>query len=100
MKIPSTFQIGKYTYTVEIVKRIKKDGTCWGRSYIYQNRIKLSTHTASRALTPAEIEATFWHEVMHCMLHDMGHSLWNDEAFVNAVGENLQTIIATATFKD
>ncbi|CAB4241152.1 hypothetical protein UFOVP228_10 [uncultured Caudovirales phage] len=100
MIIPSEFKIGRYTYKVVMKKRINKSGTCWGRAYVHDRIIHLATHIPKRALTEAEITTTFWHEVMHCVLYDMGHALWKDEAFVSAVSENLFRIISTVKFKD
>jgi hypothetical protein len=100
MKIPSEFKIGAHTYMVVFRKRINKAGTCWGRAYVHDRVIHLATHIPGRALTDEEIFVTFWHEVMHCMLYDMGHHAWKDEAFVNAIAENMTRIIATAKFKE
>lgn len=100
MKIPSEFKIGAHTYTVVFRKRINRSGTCWGRAYVHDRVIHLATESNKGKLTESEIVVTFWHEVMHCILYDMGHALWKDEAFVNAMAENLTHIIATAKFKD
>lgn len=90
--------IGKRSYKVVMKKCIRRDGTCWGRSYVHTGVILLSTHTKTRPLTDHEITHTFWHEVMHCMLHQMGHPLWNNEVFVDSIGKNLGSIIKTAKF--
>lgn len=100
MKIPSEFKIGALAYKVQIKKKINRSGHCWGRSYLGPRVIVLATHGSKGALTKSEMVATFWHEVMHCMLFQMGHALWKDEAFVDAVGMNMEHLLRTAKFKD
>jgi hypothetical protein len=41
---------------------------------------------------------TFWHEVMHCVLHEMGNPLWKDEKFVTAFSQRLNQVVYTAKF--
>jgi hypothetical protein len=41
---------------------------------------------------------TFWHEVTHCVLHDMSHPLWKDEKFVTAFSQRLNQVVHTARF--
>jgi hypothetical protein len=100
MIIPSEFKIGHYTYKVVMKKRINRSGTCWGRSYLGPRVIHLATHPKKRALTEAEITVTFWHEYAHCMLYQMGHPLWQDEAFCDMLGESLERTLSTAKFKE
>lgn len=96
MKIPKRFDIGAFTFTVVFKKKLNKSGDCWGHSYMDSKIIYLATHTKGRRLLQREIDTTFWHEVMHCMLYQMGHTLWESEAFVTAIGENLEQLVRTS----
>ena len=100
MKIPSEFQIGAFTYKVVMKRKLSKTGTCWGRSYLGPRVIHLAKRNGNRALTKAEITSTFWHEYAHCMLYQMGHPLWKDEAFCDMFGESVEQTLRTAKFKD
>jgi len=41
---------------------------------------------------------TFWHEVTHAILHDMGSKLYNNEKFVNGFSDRLNKVVLTAKF--
>ena len=100
MKIPSEFKIGAFTYKVQIKKKLNRSGHCWGRSYLGPRVVVLATHGSKGALTKAEMVATFWHEYAHCLLYQMGHPLWKDEAFCDMFGESMYQTLRTAKFKD
>jgi hypothetical protein len=46
--------------------------------------------------SPVERAETFWHELTHCILHDMGHKLWRDEQFVTEFSKRLNQAVHTA----
>jgi Zn-dependent peptidase ImmA (M78 family) len=47
----------------------------------------------------AALEETFWHELTHAILHDMGeHQLNNRESFVEEFANRLARAIQTARF--
>lgn len=52
--------------------------------------------TVSR--TPEQRAETFWHELTHGILHDMGAANWDDEVFVRAFSSRLAYAIQTAEF--
>lgn len=99
MKIPKSFRLGDAHYTVSIKRSIK--GGVWGRAWLESHHIEIATHwkrkprpeTGSRG-----VGVTFWHEVTHAILYDMGNSLYNDEAFVSAFAKKLGQVIETAEF--
>jgi hypothetical protein len=41
---------------------------------------------------------TFWHEITHAILHDMGSELTHNEKFVTAFADRLDQAIKTARF--
>lgn len=46
--------------------------------------------------TPKQQAKTFWHEVTHAVLHDMGDPRWKDEKFVDEFGRRLAEVVRTA----
>jgi hypothetical protein len=53
---------------------------------------------AIKRQAPRRMVHTFWHEVMHAILHDMGSPKWRDEKFVDAIGRRLAGVVASARF--
>lgn len=100
MMIPKTIKIGKTKYPVlqpemmlppdhfgHVVcgKHIKV-----AYSWVENNRTKhRSEHQRSE---------TFWHEVTHAILYDMGHKLESNEKFVTAFSQRLNDAIRSAKF--
>jgi hypothetical protein len=97
MKIPKTFTVGKHKYTVEVHKHIPgSDGM--GQIKYSQRLVQIATHS-SYNLKPhpkREVLDTFWHEVTHAILKDMGHDLESNERFVNAFADRLTDVIVSA----
>lgn len=97
MLFPKQMTIGFIHYTVEQPQTL---------SNYRQGFVKYDTHTISiakkspvtGAYTPVERENTFWHEVTHAILHDMGHPLRNNEEFVIRFSTRLSKAIRTARF--
>jgi hypothetical protein len=65
------------------------------------------THTISIAqgnpdrgykYTADERSNTFWHELTHAILYDMGNDLTHNEKFVTAFADRLDQAIKTARF--
>jgi hypothetical protein len=96
--LPASLRIGRHRYTVEVVRRMR--GRRMG-SIDYRQRLitvgTVSTVTA-RPYRPGEVRDTFWHEVTHGILHEMGHALSSNEAFVGEFATMLTRAIETARF--
>ena len=99
MKLPKKLKIGSKWYTVEVVKFSDKHGTMGNCDY-NERLITVATHsTLSRKRYKTEdIEDTFWHEVVHCILYDMGHKLESNEKFVTDFANRLTKAINSARF--
>jgi hypothetical protein len=48
--------------------------------------------------TAGERSNTFWHELTHAILYDMGNELTHNEKFVTAFADRLDQAIKTAKF--
>lgn len=99
MKIPSKFKIGSHEHIVHFRQKIKQ-GRTNGRSWLSLKVIELARENIHGPRKPQAIEQTFWHEVVHSILGDMGHALNRDEDFVDAVADRLHQITRTAEFND
>lgn len=93
MQIPITFKVGKQKYTVRTT-----DARGWitGQLHPSLGTITVATTYRMRPRKPREVALTFWHEVTHAILHDMGHPQWDDEQFVNDFSTRLNQVIHTA----
>lgn len=92
MKIPSTFKLGKGTYTVGVKNPLPKR---------VNGRVKPAMRLIELAPHKAEDMETFWHEVTHAILHDInGPVSWRNEAFAMCFARRLTQVIKTAKFKE
>lgn len=55
-------------------------------------------HTTAREqpMSPSNMQETFWHELTHAILYEMGHKLHRNEAFVTKFSILLNRAINTA----
>lgn len=98
--IPRRMRIGKNLYSIEVVTALVEKKSM-GRVYYPQQTIKLgrTSNVTGRRFRNEEIQDTFWHEVIHAILHDMGcHTLNNNEKFVTRFANRLTRGINSAQF--
>ena len=97
MQIPESFKVDRKPYAVSLVRHTRPKGTM-GTVYYDLRRIEIATHSArsGRRFTRAEMADTFWHEVTHAILRDMGHGLWRSEGFVTGFSSRLTEVVMTA----
>ena len=96
VKLPKRITVGRKRFKVEQLPVIKDaDGkpTVMGRVNFNLGRIQVSTKYPA-----AEIRNTFWHEMTHAILDDMGHDLTHNERFVTAFANRLSDAIDSAKF--
>jgi methyl coenzyme M reductase alpha subunit len=97
---PRRMRVGKKLYSVEVVEAMIEKN-CVGRTH-YANKtiqIALKHSCTNRPLAAEEVRDTFWHELTHAILEDMGrHTLNRDEAFVTAFANRLSHAIDSARF--
>lgn len=100
MDIPRKIKVGDKWYSVEVVEAMQEHGHMGEVNYPKQ-KIKVSTksNVTRRKYSKDTVHDTFWHELIHAILHDMGrHRLNNDEEFVHGVSSRLYKAISTARF--
>ena len=99
--IPRRIQVGKKLYSVEIVEAMLEKKNM-GRIYYPQQTIRLGlkSNTTGRRYREEEVQDTFWHEVTHAILHDMGYDTLNkNENFVTGFANRLTQAINSAKFE-
>lgn len=99
MKIPTSIKVGRKKYQVNQVKQLHQRGAMGGTWY-KEAVIEVATHSNVRGtrFKREEIYDTFWHELTHAILKDMGSKLEADEKFVCAFSERLTNAIISARF--
>ncbi len=96
MKLPSKLTVGKRRYGVQ-ESWVK--GRTMGWTWPFIALIEIAVHVRGKPRKPDAIAETFWHELTHAILHDMGSTLWRDEKFVTEFSKRLAKAIKTAEFK-
>ena len=98
--IPIRIRVGTNMYSIDVVESMRRKRDM-GRTYYSDSRIEIGTHSnvTGRKYSKDEIDDTFWHELTHAILHDMNHSLYDDERFVTEFAGRLAKAIKSAQFK-
>lgn len=97
MQIPKKFKIGDKEFTVRVVDKMARPGRMGSVDHIAKQVTLGSKSTLTgRSFRTEEVSDTFWHEVTHAILYDMGHPLWDNEKFVTDFSSRLNNAINTA----
>lgn len=81
-KVPTKFQIGSSDYSVIFEPSIDDSdlgGPVLGYQHYFKEKIVLALSYDSDALTEREIYKTFYHELTHAILSEMGEKELNDD---------------------
>jgi hypothetical protein len=97
--LPKKVQVGSKWYSVDVVESMRRKSEV-GRVTYGTQKIELARRTHHGIpLKLTALEETFWHELTHAILHDMGeHALNNRENFVEEFAQRLARAIRTARF--
>lgn len=99
LSLPKKIKVGTKWYSVEVVEAMR-DKSLMGRVNYDSRTIELGRRTHHDI--PFKLSAlheTFWHEVVHAILHDMKeHELNEREQFVEEFSLRLARAINTARF--
>ncbi len=100
MQLPKKLKVGDRWYSVEIVETMERRAQM-GYVYYGTGAIEVATksNVTNQKYSSDEINDTFWHELTHAILYDMGHSLYKNEQFVTRFANRLAKAIKTAKFK-
>ena len=97
MPIPTKIKVGSKWYKIERTEVIPG---CKGDVTYDDKTIRIACRSANYAYTADEQINTFWHELTHAILHDMGSKLEADELFVNAFSNRLHEAVKSAKFDE
>ena len=97
MQIPKSFTLNRLPYKVQIVPSMPGRGHMGEVDYVKRTvTIATTSNMTGRSFKTEELDDTFWHEVTHAILRDMGHKLWSNERFVTRFARRLTEVINTA----
>jgi hypothetical protein len=99
LTLPKKVKVGERWYSVEVVEALRNKGEM-GRVYYDKGVIELGRRTHHGIpLKLSALNETFWHELVHVILYEMGEHKLNDrERFVEDFAERLAQAINTAGF--
>ncbi len=100
LKLPKKVQVGDRWYSVEIVETMQRKAQM-GYVYYGTGEIEMAKkcNVTNKPYSADEVNDTFWHELTHAILYDMGSSLYKNERFVTRFANRLSKAIMTAKFK-
>jgi len=93
--LPAAVQVGDDWYRVDRPEVIPG---CRGECDYGTKTINVASRSAGYTYTSLEQFNTFWHELTHAILNDMGSPLEADEKFVSAFSDRLTKAITSAKF--
>lgn len=97
MQIPKAFKLNSQPYKVRIVQTMPGRGHMGEVDYVTRTvTLATTSNMTGRSFKTEEIDDTFWHEVTHAILRDMGHKLWSNERFVTRFARRLTEVVNTA----
>lgn len=99
MQLPRKIKVGDRWYSVEIVETMQRRAQM-GCVYYGSGIVEIATksNTTNKPYSKAEVSDTFWHELTHAILYDMGSTLYKNEKFVSRFANRLSKAIHTARF--
>ena len=100
MDLPKKLKVGDRWYSVEIVETMQRRAQM-GCVYYGTGEIEVAvkSNTTNKPYTKAEVSDTFWHELTHAILYDMGSTMYRNEKFVSRFASRLSRPITSAKFK-
>lgn len=99
MRIPKRLKVGQRWYKVNVIDKMWAKGTMGNTNYDTADIFvaKRSALTNER-YKQEDVYDTFWHELTHAILKDMGSKLEANEDFVCAFSSRLNKAILSARF--
>ena len=97
MNIPTKIMVGSKAYSVEVVEAML-DKAEMGNINLRQKRIRIgeTSNVTGAPYTEKQKAETFWHEVVHAILHDMKSPLYRNEKFVDGFSSRLTKVVLTS----
>lgn len=99
--IPRRIRVGKKMYSIDVVETMLRNGEM-ARVYPLEKKMQIAkrSNVSGRKFTEAEMQDSFWHEIVHAILVDMKeYELNRNETFVSKFANRLTKAIRSARFK-
>lgn len=97
-KIPKQFDLLGHTIKVKIVDDLYENADCYGRWTRGKHLIELQA--VSKDVTESFQMQTFWHEVAHAILDNIGEEKQSeDEKYVDLWGQCIHQVLKTKKYK-
>ena len=94
--VPGKFQLMGHTIRVVMRDDLWDQCEAHGRWVKHKHLIELQTPTEQNGMTQSFLVQTFWHEVCHAILDNIGKDdLSNDESFVDILGQCIHQVLST-----
>lgn len=100
-ELPRSIRVGKKRYSIDVIETMLQHGDM-ARVHYDRKRIEIGTRSnkTGKPFSAAQVHDSFWHELVHAILHDMGrHTLNKNEAFVTEFASKLASAIKSARFE-
>ncbi len=98
MQMPKNIKIGKCWYAVQQPTKMRKTAVRGCITYGEQIEVAKRCNVTNNPFPPKQRAETFWHEMTHGILQDMGHPLHSSEKFVTEFSKRLNNAIHSAKF--
>jgi|VirMetMinimDraft_7_1064189.scaffolds.fasta_scaffold08414_2 hypothetical protein len=98
--IPRKIKVGRKQYSIDVVESMIERGHM-AKVYYDDSKIKIGkcSNVTGKAFSDVAVQDSFWHEITHAILYDMGrHRLNADEKFVTEFANRLTAAINSARF--
>lgn len=94
MMIPYSFKLGDQHWSVH--RGYGMDCGKLGKVFYDLHAIQIAVAHKKKMRSDEAQAETFWHEVTHAILHDMGDAKHGDERWVTAFSQRLNQVVHTA----
>ena len=99
MQLPTNMKVGKNWYRIWY-EQAKRPGHHGCVNYTIRTIKVYDRDSKGKPYKPAEVRDTFWHELTHAILYEMGDDLHRNEKFVRQFATLLSKSIDSARFDD
>ena len=98
--IPRRIRVGAKMYSIDIVETMHRKREMGRTTYGTGNiQIGTTSNVTGKRYSDIQMSETFWHEMVHAILYEMGNKLHSDEQFVDTFAIHLARAIRSAKFK-
>ena len=98
MRIPKRITVGRTKYKVLVNADELEDDAMGAINFGLKIILIRTQFDDGKRVAKEEINNSFWHEMTHAVLFDMGHELYNNEVFVRSFANKLSDAIDSAKF--